>query len=123
VVQIAGERARSAAGVLAGVFYVATVGLAAALLLLVGDHTLAVALVALEASMVTATHLARRRRRSSSDAAAPSGGPTYDPTLPVLDRPGHGPADRRGTWSVLAGMIGVIAAVAVLVSILSATTH
>jgi hypothetical protein len=118
-VHIADDRAGTAASLLVGLLYVGTVMLAAALLLLVGDHTLAIALVALEVSMVTATHLVLRRRGPHDRPAAVP----HDPALPVLDRPGHAPADRRGTWTVLAGMLGVIAVVAVLVSILSATTH
>ena len=110
-------RVRTAATAAAVVFYVLTVGLAVALLVVVGDHTLAVALVALEVSVVTSAHLVLRRSRALATTAPP------DPSLPVLDRPGPEPATRQGAWGVIGAMLGVIAAIAVLVIILNALAH
>lgn len=109
------ERVRSAVTAAAGVFYVGTVALAAVLLVVVGDHTLAIALVALELSMVTGTHLVLRRSRT---ALARTGPP--DPSIPILDRPGHEPTSSLG---VLIAMLGGIGAIAVLVIILNALGH
>jgi hypothetical protein len=109
---------RTAATAAAVAFYAVTLALAATLLVVVGDHTLAIALVALELSVVTGTHVVLRRGRAATAASGP-----VDPSIPVLNRPGHEPATRQGIWGVLAGMLGVIAGIAVLVIILNALGH
>lgn len=108
-------RVRGAVTAAAGVFYVGTVALAAVLLVVVGDHTLAIALVALELSMVTGTHLVLRRSRTTLARTGPP-----DPSIPILDRPGHEPTS---SLRVLLVMLGGIGAIAVLVIILSSAGH
>ena len=112
------ERARSAATAGVIVLYVTTVALAAVLLVVVGDHTLAIALVALEGSMVTGVHLAIRRGGRADARLGPA-----DTSIPVLDRPGHEPASRQHVWGVVGGLLGGIAGIAVIIIIANALGH
>ncbi|HVU71730.1 MAG TPA: hypothetical protein VHE83_02095 [Mycobacteriales bacterium] len=112
------ERVRSAATAAVVVFYLVTVALAAVLLVVVGDHTLAIALVALELSIFTGAHLVVRHGRAEMARTGPP-----DPAIPVLDRPGHEPATTQGTWRVVGAMLGGIGGIAVLIIVINALGH
>jgi hypothetical protein len=98
----------------AAIGYAGSVILAVCLLVMVGDPVLAGFLIACEVSVVTAIHLVTRAgpRRER---------PAYDPTLPVLDRPGHEPATKAEVWRTLGAFFGVIGFVLLIVAIVYAT--
>jgi hypothetical protein len=74
------------------------------LLVFVGDKVLAAGLIACEVSMVSGIHLVSRTPKR-----APL--PPSDPTVPILDRPGHEPVTRAGLLRVGGGLLGVMGAV------------
>jgi hypothetical protein len=105
-VTTSGSRDRATTAVVVG--YGCTLALAFALLLVVNDTFLAAALVSIELSVAGSVHWLSRRPGDRASTAP------VDPSLPMLDRPGHQPASRRDVWLVVGGLFGFILLVAVV---------
>jgi hypothetical protein len=96
--------------------YIGSVGLAAVLLVFVGDKVLAGFLVACEVSMVTGIHLVSRTPRTAPP-------PAPDPLTPILDRPGHEPVTRAGLLRMVGAFLGVMGVVLGIIAAALAFGH